>query len=418
MKYALLFVAFIFYSKLMLLGQGNVPCANTYVSLGNGQSNTQVWDFNQSPNLLLSYNFDSTIQNYHTEVLLLENGAVPHILHQNIVASIAAGFPIAIMDLPNTSCQSIWALPYSYNLHELNLLFASNLISNTDLNGQSCCSLLNTIHPLACDTLQNIVSHLPNGTFNSILELAPLLQLITGDSILTPYTLQDGINIINAVFSNHSACGLSRDLCHIIDITAQISIVMKGDMVDSFAVFPYYTVWYPMTVDYYTMPPLYYLSTANNQTICQEDFSYELTHGDNLEFINDKGDFVVYASDYYEIKCCHKYQNDLPCSYMTIEAISEHSVAVDDLYKDNTLWQIYPNPTNGKLSFLYQANSDISAYRWSLIDISGRILMQDTFHNFTTSSTYELNIEHLAPGLYMLNIENNHSHTIQKIVKY
>jgi len=81
-----------------------------------------------------------------------------------------------------------------------------------------------------------------------------------------------------------------------------------------------------------------------------------------------------------------------------IEKIDESSIAV------------YPNPTSGQLSIKFPAEDD---YTLSFIDALGQIVQTE---KIAAQKTAQLNLNSVAPGVYMLKIENAEGFVLKRVV--
>jgi ligand-binding sensor domain-containing protein len=79
--------------------------------------------------------------------------------------------------------------------------------------------------------------------------------------------------------------------------------------------------------------------------------------------------------------------------------LSTNSASVSEL-KDNKNIQIYPNPSNGKVN-ISLSNNAISPERIDVIDIYGKIIIQE--NNFNNSLTDVLDLSSLPKGIYILD---------------
>ncbi len=74
-------------------------------------------------------------------------------------------------------------------------------------------------------------------------------------------------------------------------------------------------------------------------------------------------------------------------------------------------FKIYPNPTTDKV---FIDLPDEAIYQINLIDISGKIMKQMETEPYTTN--VEINISDLTKGMYLVEMSNETSNTIQKLI--
>ncbi len=77
--------------------------------------------------------------------------------------------------------------------------------------------------------------------------------------------------------------------------------------------------------------------------------------------------------------------------------------------------KIYPNPADNQLniSFVVKDNVDLEI---SLSDISGRTIMQDIYSASQGVNLVKLDINNISRGVYLLNIGDENSSLIYKVV--
>ncbi|MDP4280811.1 MAG: choice-of-anchor J domain-containing protein, partial [Bacteroidota bacterium] len=97
-----------------------------------------------------------------------------------------------------------------------------------------------------------------------------------------------------------------------------------------------------------------------------------------------------------------------------LDDISINSVVGIENHPGDTDWQIYPNPSAGKI--LLEKHSGMEKdTRFILTDISGNILGDMSASSFT-GEKIEMDLSGFSSGIYLLHIQNNHSSVIKKIV--
>lgn len=78
-----------------------------------------------------------------------------------------------------------------------------------------------------------------------------------------------------------------------------------------------------------------------------------------------------------------------------------------DLFKTNT-FKLYPNPVSGVLTITAKDLTDPS---YTITDITGKKVMES---NFALTTTMQVNVEGLVPGIYYINTNGQHLKFIKK----
>lgn len=76
--------------------------------------------------------------------------------------------------------------------------------------------------------------------------------------------------------------------------------------------------------------------------------------------------------------------------------------------------QVYPNPTAGMLNVTY--TSEKGTTQMSLLDLSGRVIMSQSFKSVAGENTQQLDLSRIAKGAYMLNVQTHSGNHQVKIV--
>ena len=76
--------------------------------------------------------------------------------------------------------------------------------------------------------------------------------------------------------------------------------------------------------------------------------------------------------------------------------------------------QVYPNPTAGMLNVTY--TSEKGTTQMSLLDLSGRVIMSQSFNTVAGENTQQLDLSRIAKGAYMLNVQTHSGNHQVKIV--
>ncbi len=168
---------------------------------------------------------------------------------------------------------------------------------------------------------------------------------------------------------------------------------------------------------------------------------YTTYNNDVVNTAFDYWDFTLYSSWFSEEQNGNPAKKD---SYIALQKITDNEIiygwihiSVED-YKKVTIYdyaykrefplnteteiknnfslQIYPNPvkSNCKLKIL---NSHASDYVCSLYDMQGKLCLQETISSPHQNILYNLNMENIPQGIYILNLSNSKSTIRKKIIK-
>lgn len=86
---------------------------------------------------------------------------------------------------------------------------------------------------------------------------------------------------------------------------------------------------------------------------------------------------------------------------------------------ENGIYDIFPNPTSGKVTVTYEA-IDENPITFTVVDVLGRTLMENNVTpNIVGINTHEIDFKALAAGMYfiVLNINNNDRRIVEKVIK-
>lgn len=146
------------------------------------------------------------------------------------------------------------------------------------------------------------------------------------------------------------------------------------------------------------------LTTANAASGCFETFALELTPHENFEYLcmtaipaNGVSSAPLYPVDIYNS------DQDLTCP-VQMSPLSE--ISENELTNVLTL---FANPTQNLLCF---SVSEKGSYNTVIMDIEGRIFYSEKLNN--SGSQNQINIENLAPGIYILSLISQDGQSIQK----
>ena len=66
---------------------------------------------------------------------------------------------------------------------------------------------------------------------------------------------------------------------------------------------------------------------------------------------------------------------------------------------------VFPNPSQGRMTLLYNSPQDAD-YMLKVTDLTGRVLQRESLAALRGSNRHEINLGHVAKGVYMLSLEN------------
>ena len=91
------------------------------------------------------------------------------------------------------------------------------------------------------------------------------------------------------------------------------------------------------------------------------------------------------------------WNREFPEAYIWLFRNNVVNTNVNQVFKDEQAFTIYPNPSNSKLSLEVTFQVDAT---YAIFDLSGKELMRDTISSRLT----EINIESLAAGKYLISL--------------
>ena len=77
---------------------------------------------------------------------------------------------------------------------------------------------------------------------------------------------------------------------------------------------------------------------------------------------------------------------------------------------------LFPNPTNNIINIVREDLSDFSGISYQLLDLDGRLLQSATLGY--SSKSYQVALDHLPPGLYMMHVESGDRKEVHRVVIY
>ena len=101
---------------------------------------------------------------------------------------------------------------------------------------------------------------------------------------------------------------------------------------------------------------------------------------------------------------------DIMASTEEVVIINDITIGLGDI--DTEFISVFPNPAHNNISIIF-SNLELGTLI-EIIDISGRIIYTDKCHN----SINKINVAHILPGIYYLNIRNGSTKSIylEKII--
>jgi hypothetical protein len=88
------------------------------------------------------------------------------------------------------------------------------------------------------------------------------------------------------------------------------------------------------------------------------------------------------------------------------------------VFNDDNQWQVYPNPSNGNYSFIYQLNQG-ETVSLKVYDVNGKLVKQMGLiaNGFIQKAPIDLKSAKFPPGIYLLSAEAGEKKFSIKLVK-
>lgn len=80
-----------------------------------------------------------------------------------------------------------------------------------------------------------------------------------------------------------------------------------------------------------------------------------------------------------------------------------------------TAFSVYPNPAHDKVTVSIDVNKNAN-FTLQLMDISGRVLVSENISGLAGLNTYDLDLSHVAKGVYMLEVKSANDNWKSKVV--
>lgn len=96
--------------------------------------------------------------------------------------------------------------------------------------------------------------------------------------------------------------------------------------------------------------------------------------------------------------------------------IEDYAVVINNLSAPSfnaSQLSVYPNPTNGIVNLQFAQATDINSV--SVYSVSGRLVHSQNFSN--VSDNYQMNLQNLAEGIYMVKVETPQGSITKKLIK-
>lgn len=166
---------------------------------------------------------------------------------------------------------------------------------------------------------------------------------------------------------------------------------------------------------------LFWRTTTETETVAHI-VQRSLNGRDNWETLGE-----VEAVGYSQTATSYEWIDSTPFDFayyriqtLNTNGISEFSsiIALDRSEKAIQVLEVAPNPTKNILHIEVMANRH--SEQWStlsILDLMGRIVFQEKVQTIEGINTYQLNLNDLAIGVYILKIENGRDSWIRKVVK-
>lgn len=348
----------------------------------------------------------------NTEFIILQNDSIasdgfgPRILTSSLTGRVA----------PNqwnlTACNELCVVPFSYNLSQLQTIVDS-LFGAMYVPGVTCCAAADQFFSGLCGTL-NTAGISSGSDINSLEDVITLVSIFagtTGGSIsLTNFT--SSIDQLNASLLLFGSCsGGVSELCYRVSNTTSAmdcyTIVEPGS--STWVSFMQDTVWMAPNDSVFlhgTYLPnsssdslTWYLSNPNSNFTIQSNISTGLLFSGNTV---DTAWVILQAT-----RGCRKD---------TLVVIIDPLLDIPVLNNTILPISVHPNPFQQQLHVQFTAASSAS-YRFRIVDITGRIHLEQTQHFSQGAQTLALPTTQLPQGYYLLEVSNDKTIRTQPIIK-
>ena len=121
------------------------------------------------------------------------------------------------------------------------------------------------------------------------------------------------------------------------------------------------------------------------------------------------------ANDVYQVSVSHKgtLRNNTQNFSVIVTGGTVSGLATNDIRENAADISIYPNPTVNEMNIAVKDNTSIKHIE--LFDVTGKMIKMEQFNR--TSSNLRMNVEGLAPGVYMVKIHTDSGIVYKKIIK-
>ncbi len=114
------------------------------------------------------------------------------------------------------------------------------------------------------------------------------------------------------------------------------------------------------------------------------------------------------------------FQNENCCKKVTIYGYAYkgdfiNNIEVEKMQNDFSM-QVYPNPVESNCN-LKISNTEPGDYVCKLYDLQGKLYLQKEISSPHQNILFNLNLENIPQGVYILNLSNSKSTVYQKIIK-
>lgn len=149
-------------------------------------------------------------------------------------------------------------------------------------------------------------------------------------------------------------------------------------------------------------------NTPFDRRFMQSYGPFEFAKGDEISFTNA----YIWVRDSTTGKgACNTTFNSIRAATDSVRTFLDQQILLNDkpkFIKQNTLFSVYPNPVK---SFINVQSSSTQNMQLRVFDLSGKELIR-----MQSGGTTRVDLSHLHPGMYLLQIEQNNQQEIHKIV--
>lgn len=117
----------------------------------------------------------------------------------------------------------------------------------------------------------------------------------------------------------------------------------------------------------------------------------------------------------YRVKAYNRYSFCAPATALTRFNTPSWGVSVEENEEASNGFLVYPNPATDKL-FVNSKDNTPGEYNLSVVDMNGRVVMQNLLGYVNADQQFELNLNNIPSGVYIVNIASEKSVEQHKLV--